>query len=147
MQSMGCSTDKDLNYTHLHYRLNTEICQVDWEIKYASQCIWLLIMYSLYMPHKKNMHKFIKDTKAMMLKNNFPLICFNLLNTDLGTMDNRGTRWCSWLSHCSTSPKVAVSIPGGVIGILHWYNPSGHTMALGLTQPLTDVTTRNISWR
>jgi len=44
------------------------------------------------MPHKKNMHKFIKDTKAMMLKNNFPLICFNLLNTDLGTMDNRGTR-------------------------------------------------------
>jgi len=28
----------------------------------------------------------------------------------------------------------------------HWYNPSGRTMALGLTQPLTEMSTRNISW-
>jgi len=26
------------------------------------------------------------------------------------------------------------------------YNPSGRTMALGLTQPLTEMSTRNISW-
>ena len=26
------------------------------------------------------------------------------------------------------------------------YNPSGRTMALGLTQPLTEISTRNISW-
>ena len=32
---------------------------------------------------------------------------------------------------------VAVSIPNGAVGIFHWHNPSGHTMALGLTQPLT----------
>ena len=30
-------------------------------------------------------------------------------------------------------PNVAVSIPDGVIGIFHWHNPSGRTMALGLT--------------
>jgi len=30
----------------------------------------------------------------------------------------------------------------GVIGIVHWHNPSGHTMALGLTQPLTEMSTR-----
>jgi len=38
------------------------------------------------------------------------------------------------------------SIPDGVIGIFHWHNPSGRTMALGLTQPLAEMNTRNISW-
>jgi hypothetical protein len=33
----------------------------------------------------------------------------------------------------------------GVIGILHWHNPSGRTMALGSTQPLTEMSTRDIS--
>jgi hypothetical protein len=32
-----------------------------------------------------------------------------------------------------------------VIGIFHLYNPSGRNMALGLTQPLTEMSTRNIS--
>jgi hypothetical protein len=56
------------------------------------------------------------------------------------------TRWRSWLRHRATSRKVAGLIPDGVIGIFHWYNPSGRTMALGFTQPLTEVSTRNISW-
>ena len=30
--------------------------------------------------------------------------------------------------------------------IFHWHNPSGRTMALGSTQPLTEMSTRNISW-
>jgi hypothetical protein len=30
--------------------------------------------------------------------------------------------------------------------IFHWYNPSGRTMALGLNQPLTEMSTRNIYW-
>jgi len=91
------------------------------------------------------MYKFRKDTKAMMLKSNFPLTCFNLLNIDLGTTDNRGTWWRSWFRHCATSPKVAGFIPRGVNGILHWHNPSGRTMALGLIQPLTEMRTRNFS--
>jgi len=41
--------------------------------------------------------------------------------------------------------KVAGSIPDSVIGIFHWH-PSGRTMALGSTQPLTEMGTRNISW-
>ena len=28
----------------------------------------------------------------------------------------------------------------------HWHNPSDRSMALGLTQPLTEMSTRNISW-
>jgi len=46
----------------------------------------------------------------------------------------------------ATSRKVAGSIPDGVIEIFHWYNPSGRTMTLGLTQPLTEISTRNIYW-
>ena len=42
--------------------------------------------------------------------------------------------------------KVAASIPDGVIGIFHQHNPSGRTMALGLTQPLTEMSTRKIFW-
>jgi len=36
------------------------------------------------------------------------------------------SRWCHW--------------------IFHLHNSSGRTMTLGLTQPLTEMNTRNISW-
>ena len=42
--------------------------------------------------------------------------------------------------------KVAGSIPDGVIGIFHRHNPSSRTVALGSTQPPTEISTRNISW-
>jgi len=48
--------------------------------------------------------------------------------------------------HCSTSRKVAGSIPDGVIGIFHLRNLSGRTMAPWLTQPLTEMSNRNVSW-
>jgi hypothetical protein len=50
-----------------------------------------------------------------------------------------GTWWCSWLRHCATHRNVEGSIPDGVIGIFHRHNPSGRTMALGLTLPLTEI--------
>ena len=40
--------------------------------------------------------------------------------------------WRSWLGHCSTSHKAEGFIPDGVIGIFHWHNPSGRTMAPGV---------------
>jgi hypothetical protein len=40
----------------------------------------------------------------------------------------------------------AGSIPDGVTGIFHRHNRFGRTMALGSTQPLTEMSTRNISW-
>ena len=48
--------------------------------------------------------------------------------------------------HCATSRKVTGSIPDRVIGIFRLHNPSGRTMTLGLTQSLTEMSTRNISW-
>jgi hypothetical protein len=47
-----------------------------------------------------------------------------------------GMRWSSRLRHYATSRKIAHSIPDGVTGIFHWHNPSGRTMAVGLTQSL-----------
>ena len=44
------------------------------------------------------------------------------------------------------SHKVVGSIPSGVNGIFHGHNPSGHTMALWSTQPLTEISSRDISW-
>ena len=41
---------------------------------------------------------------------------------------------------------VAGSIPDGVIENFHWHNPSGRTMALRSTPPLTEMSTRNTSW-
>ena len=46
----------------------------------------------------------------------------------------------------SSITVVAGSIPDGVTGIFHWHNPSGRTMALGLIQSLTEMSTMNISW-
>jgi hypothetical protein len=47
--------------------------------------------------------------------------------------------------HCATNQKVAGSIPNFAIRIFHWRNPSGRTLALVLTQPLREMSTRNIS--
>ena len=47
--------------------------------------------------------------------------------------------------HCATNRKVASSIPDVVSGIFPLLNPSGRTMALGSTQPLTEMSTSDIS--
>ena len=56
-----------------------------------------------------------------------------------------GTAVAQWLRCCATNRKVAGSIPDGVIGNFHWHNPFDRTMALGSTQPLTEMSTRRIS--
>jgi hypothetical protein len=43
-----------------------------------------------------------------------------------------------------SSRKVGGSIPDEVITFFNWPNPSSRTMALGLTQPLTEMSTRNL---
>ena len=49
------------------------------------------------------------------------------------------------VGHLATIRKVVFSIPEGVIGIFHRLNPSCRTMALGSTQPMTEISTRVIS--
>jgi hypothetical protein len=54
--------------------------------------------------------------------------------------------WYLAVVYYATNRQVAGSIPDGVIGIFQWHNPSGPTMALGSTHPLTEMSTRCISW-
>jgi hypothetical protein len=44
----------------------------------------------------------------------------------------------------ATSWKFAGSIADEVIGLFIWPNPSSHTVALGSTQPLSEMSTRNL---
>jgi hypothetical protein len=47
---------------------------------------------------------------------------------------------------CAKSRKITGSIPDVVIGIFHLHNPYGRTAALGPTQTLAEISSRNISW-
>jgi hypothetical protein len=49
----------------------------------------------------------------------------------------------SWLTHCATRQKAGGSIPDDD-GIFCQHNPSSHNMALGSTQSLKEMSTRNI---
>jgi hypothetical protein len=51
-----------------------------------------------------------------------------------------------WLRQSAASRKVTVPIPEEVILFSNLPNHSGLTMALGLTQPLTEITTRKSFW-
>jgi hypothetical protein len=50
------------------------------------------------------------------------------------------------LNTCTASRKVTVLIPVEVIGFFNWPNPSTRTIALGSTQPLTEMSTRKLPW-
>jgi hypothetical protein len=54
------------------------------------------------------------------------------------------TRYRTWLTHYDTNQKVAGSVPDKVTGFFNWQNPSSRTMALEYTQPLTEMSTRNL---
>jgi hypothetical protein len=56
------------------------------------------------------------------------------------------TAVAQWLRYCATNQKVAGSIPDVAIEFFLNINPSDRTMALGLTQPLTEMSTGTISW-
>jgi len=56
------------------------------------------------------------------------------------------TAVAQWLGCYATNRKVAGLIPAGVIGIFYRHNTSDRTIALGSTQPLTEMITRSISW-
>jgi hypothetical protein len=58
----------------------------------------------------------------------------------------KGIAVTQWLRFSPTNRKVAGSSPDDVIGFFRWHNPSDHTMALGSTQPPTEMSTRSISW-
>ena len=59
----------------------------------------------------------------------------------LAMVGEQGTSVTHWLRCSATNRKVAGSIAAGVFRF-----PSDRTMALGSTQPLTEMSTGSISW-
>jgi hypothetical protein len=55
-----------------------------------------------------------------------------------------GTRYSSWLRHYATSRKDTGSSPDEVDFFSNLPNPFSRTMALGSTQPLIEMSTRNV---
>jgi hypothetical protein len=49
-----------------------------------------------------------------------------------------------WLSHFAKNQKGAGSIPDEVMRFFNPLNPSSRTMAVGLTQPLAGMSTKNL---
>jgi hypothetical protein len=70
-----------------------------------------------------------------------------LRNYSVTSLPVCGHAVAQWLRHCATNRKVAGSIHDGVTGNFHGHNLDGRPMALGSTQPLTEIKTRTISWR
>jgi hypothetical protein len=78
------------------------------------------------------------------------LFFVDVLNPSRKMPDNcRKLHYDRFLPHFSsllyaTSRKVAGSSPDEVIRFFNWPNPSSRTTALGSTQPLTEMSTRNL---
>jgi hypothetical protein len=50
-----------------------------------------------------------------------------------------------WWRHYATSRKASGSNPDEISGFFNWPNPSSYSMVLGSTQPLIEMSTRNLS--
>jgi hypothetical protein len=133
---------------------------------YPSEFIFLKIVSIVPFSHNPWIKLYIKCFLHFMyqkLSRNFEIIwCLcNTVNSPLsGMYEERNmpvTRVCwlhednslwnpvfVWFSLCR---KVAGSIPDEVIGFFNWPNPSSRTMALGSTQPLTEINIRNLPGR
>jgi hypothetical protein len=88
---------------------------------------------SLFQKHKSE-HNFTYLQKKLYVFNNIYIFRLGARGGVVG-----------WGTTLQTG-KVAGSIPNGVTGNFQWHNPSGRTMALGSTQPVTEMSTRCILW-
>jgi len=125
----------------LHFTLRASSCAITFQPNCTIKCVLLVVEVNaatglVYVVRAKST-KF--DLHADNMK------C-TTRNEELISTPTYNYWWRSWLRHYATSRKVAGSISDGVIGIFHWHCPFSRTMALGLTQPLTEMSTRNISW-
>jgi len=89
--------------------------------------------------------RYTVNTGAVPFLNLYPCRFGMLLSYDL--LLTAGTRWLSWLRHCATNQEVAGSSPDGALGFFSdLIIPAGRNMVWSRTQPLTEMSTRDISW-
>jgi hypothetical protein len=71
-------------------------------------------------------------------------LLINTISFYIPSLSKDTSRYRSWFRHYATSRKVAGWLPDEVIGFFYWLNPSSRTVALESTQPLTEMSTRNL---
>jgi len=104
-----------------------------------------IYIYSFYVGVRLGLLQEAKNIGRRCLRTGWLGINLGLRWSNNRRLEDITLQWRSWLKHCATSRKVAGSIPHGVIRFFHWHNPSGRTIALGSTQPLKEMSTRNVS--
>jgi hypothetical protein len=101
----------------------------------------LFICFNLYCNYKKKKKKKIQ---IHSYQNSATIDQYFCEQFQLIYQTQWDTRQRSWLRHYATSWKVAGSIPDEVTGFFDLPNTSSHTMTLGSTQTLTQMSTMNI---
>ena len=106
------------------------------------------ILWRIGLSVKENLRWGIKsnnENKNYIMSHLYLLLKWKCYNW-LAILNVWGKQWRSWLRHWAASREVAGSNSDGVTGIFHRHNPSSRTRVLGLTQSLTEMNTRTISW-
>jgi hypothetical protein len=88
-----------------------------------------------------------EEMKKLKVETNFKMLDFMFSQLWLRRVLSSGkdNMFRNWLESCATSRKMAVSNPDMLIGFFfNFFNPSSRTVALGFTQPLTEMSTRNL---
>jgi hypothetical protein len=114
----------------------------------------IIIVIILVITFKHGIYNYIPETNHVTAVYSVATVLYLqfVLNVMLLSMLNMlctltlGTAVAQWLRYCATNQKVAGSIPDGVMGYFIDINPSERTIALGSTQPLTEMSSRCISW-
>ena len=125
-------------YSHIFYSRETDGLNSTLKTCYVRSCEWQYqSMYGVNCPCPFIWKQSFCRTKQHCITHTMFVIEY---------IHPMGTAVAQWLRCCATKRKVVGSIPDGVNEIFHWHNPSDRTMALGSTQPLTEMSTRRISW-
>jgi hypothetical protein len=148
MQYIYCNINILYIYTHTHTHI---YCWLGMSNCFYNNLISCLLRDTKSQTsHSQNLCNPKQNTSAILAA--FTLLHFWLCSMVLSqkyctvTLKKMWTAMAQWLRFCATNRQVAGSIPDGVNGLFRWHNPSDRTMALGSTQPLTEMSTRCISW-
>ena len=79
------------------------------------------------------LHNAFEFASSLGREANYLISIRNLIQSVFIVITYARLRCCSWLRHCATNPKVAVSIPNCVIGVFHSRSPSDRIMSLEST--------------
>jgi hypothetical protein len=106
-----------------------------------------------YFDHRRLCKRVQSGGRGAQLKLNqsINLYCWKLSKLTSSKLENEnrrnkfgGTGYNSWLRRYATNRKGAGSNSDKVIAFFNLPNPCGRTMALGLIEPLTEMSTRNL---